>query len=151
MLYLFLLIGLIVGTLAERYILPVFDLLMSSFSNNKQLETINIKKSLSAVENEMMLETQKKQREINRVENDIALETLDTQYEAALIEKDILDIRAECKGRATNIIGYHMDEKHPEEDDEDWDDDFDLDKGCYDAAGKWVSAATNTYTGKIGF
>jgi len=105
MLYLYLLIGLIAGTLAERYILPVFDLLMSSFSNNKQLEAMGVKKKMTVIENE------------------IELEVLDSQYEATLIKKDIGDIMSQMQPQDTHVVGYHMDAKHPEEDEEREDDD----------------------------
>ena len=107
--YLYLLIGIIFGGIVDRYAMPICDLILQQFTNNKHLQT------------------KKKQREINQVENDIALESLDTEYEGALIQKDIFDIKVEMQKQDTNLIGFRTDEEmeYPE----DWDDE-DCDCGC---------------------
>jgi hypothetical protein len=104
--HLFLLIGIILGGIIDRYIMPVLDLTLQKFANNKQLQA------------------QKKQREISSVENEIELEALDTKYEGMLIQKDILDIQGQMQKQDTNAIGYQMGEslEYPE----DWDEEEDL-------------------------
>jgi hypothetical protein len=99
--YLFLLLGVFIGGIIDRYIMPVCDLILQKFSNNKQFEA------------------QKLQREINRVEHEMVLEELDTKYEGALIQKDILDIEGDMQKQDTNVIGYQIDNRleYPE----DWD------------------------------
>ena len=100
--YLFLLIGIIIGGIVDRYIMPIFDLVLKQFVNNKHLQT------------------QKKQQEINNVENAMTLEALETEYEGVLINKDIYDVKMEMQKQDTNVIGFQTggEEEYPE----DWDD-----------------------------
>jgi hypothetical protein len=123
--YLFLLIGIIIGGIVDRYIMPIFDLVLKQFVNNKHLQT------------------QKKQREINNVENEMSLEALEAEYEGVLINKDIYDVKMEMQKTNTNVIGFQTgEEEYPE----DWDDD-DCDEDC-DCKSPAVECK---YNNKIGF
>jgi hypothetical protein len=122
--YLFLLIGIIIGGIVDRYIMPIFDLVLKQFVNNKHLQT------------------QKKQREINNVENEMSLEALEAEYEGVLINKDIYDVKMEMQKTNTNVIGFQTgEEEYPE----DWDDDCDEDCDCKSPA------VECKYNNKIGF
>lgn len=125
--YLYLLSGIIVGGIIDRYIIPICDLILQQFTNNKHLQT------------------QKKQREINQVENDIALEALDTEYEGTLIQKDIYDIKMEMQKQDTNVIGFQHGGEEELEYPEDWDEeDEEEDCGC-------EKVVECKYNNKIGF
>ena len=125
--YLYLLIGVIVGGIIDRYIMPIFDLILQQFTNNKHLQT------------------QQKQREINQVENDIALEALEAEFEGTLIQKDIQEVKMEMQKQDTNLIGF----QHGGEEElvypEDWDADEDC--GCKDVQ----NYIESKYNNKIGF
>jgi hypothetical protein len=122
--YLFLLVGIIIGGIVDRYIMPIFDATLQQFTNSKHLQT------------------QKKQRLINQVESEMTLEALDTEYECALINKDIYDIKIKMQPQETNVIGFQTGgEEYPE----DWDDE-DCDDDCCKSP-----AVESKYNNKIGF
>ena len=123
-------IGYIVGTICEKYLFTLGDLLLQRYSNNKQLEALKVQKL------------------INGVESEIQLEGLDTQYEASLIHKDIYDIKSQMGGSDANLIGFDTNPYVKDEFDEDFDD-FDEDPDEIEE--RKIGTSSKLIKNKIGF
>lgn len=88
----------ILGIVADRYLLNVFDLILQNYENKHKLKACEI------------------QLDIDRLQQEAEIDTANTTYELSVIQADIDRVRdVSSTQNDSNIIGFKMPEKYEDE------------------------------------